>query len=69
MNALFVRARMKEGMDSETLRVAYEAFQMEQGFRDGLPPDLWQTMQTINGTDMCADGIRLFWEKALGSES
>ena len=68
LNALFIRQRIEEGMDSETLRVAYEAFQMEQAFRERVPPELWQTYQIINGSDMCADGIRLYWEKMLASE-
>ena len=68
LNALFIRQRIEEGMDQDTLHVAYEAFQMEQAFREKVPSKLWQTYQTINGTDMCADGIRLYWEKALASD-
>lgn len=68
MNALFIRQRFEEGMDSDTLRVAYEAFQLEQAFREKVPTKLWQTFQVINGTDMCADGIRLYWEKALARD-
>lgn len=68
LNALFIRQRIEEGMDQDTLHVAYEAFQMEQAFREKVPSKLWQTYQTINGTDMCADGIRLYWEKAFASD-
>lgn len=68
LNVLFIRQRIEEGMDSDTLRVAYEAFQMEQAFRERVPPELWQTYQVVNGTDMCADGIRLYWKKILASE-
>lgn len=68
LNALFIRQRIEEGMDSDTLRVAYEAFQMEQAFLAKVPSKVWQTYQTINGTDMCADGIRLYWEKKLAED-
>ncbi|MDF2375115.1 MAG: MBL fold metallo-hydrolase [Verrucomicrobiales bacterium] len=63
LNALFVQQRLAEGMDAEALRVAYEAFQMEQAFRAQIPSEVWSTLQEINGTAMCADGIRLYWEK------
>lgn len=63
LNALFVQQRCREGMDEEALQVAYEAFQMEQAFRSHLDGDSWSTYQEINGTAMCADGIRLYWEK------
>ena len=39
------------------------AFQMEQAFRAQIPSEVWSTLQEINGTAMCADGIRLYWEK------
>lgn len=65
LNALFVRQRVEEGMDEESLRIAYQAFQFEQAFRYNLPREVWDTLETINGTDMCADGMRLYWEKRL----
>ncbi len=68
LNALFVRQRIEEGMDPDTLRVAYEAFQMEQAFREKVPQELWRVYQIVNGTDMCADGIRLYWEKMLAGD-
>lgn len=69
MNAAFVRQRLEEGFDALSLQVAYEAFQLEQAFRHGLPRDEWDRYEAINGTGMCADGIRLFWEKRIGAES
>ncbi|MDF1815763.1 MAG: MBL fold metallo-hydrolase [Verrucomicrobiales bacterium] len=63
LNAEFVRARLAEGMDSESLHVAYEAFNLEQAFRLQVPHHDWGRYQTVNGTAMCADGIRLYWEK------
>lgn len=59
----FVCDRLAEGMDEGSLRVAYQAFQLERAFRSGLPRDLWETFTLVNGTDMCADGIRLYWER------
>jgi len=61
MNALFVKQRMEEGMDAEALRIAYQAFQMEQAFRFEAPRESWDALRKINGPEMCADGIRLYW--------
>ncbi|MCB1231656.1 MAG: MBL fold metallo-hydrolase [Verrucomicrobiae bacterium] len=59
----FVRDRLNEGMDADALQIAYQAFQMEIAFRSGLPPEDWNRYQQANPTSMCADGIRLYWEK------
>lgn len=67
LNALFVRQRLAEGMDAGTLHVAYEAFQMEQAFRAQVAAPVRNALREINGDAMCADGIRLYWEK-LGEE-
>ncbi|MEM9018530.1 MAG: MBL fold metallo-hydrolase, partial [Verrucomicrobiota bacterium] len=63
LSAEFVRSRLEEGMDDEALAVAYEAFQLEQAFRLRVPRERWNALQAINGTGMCADGIRIFWER------
>jgi hypothetical protein len=62
LNAEFVRQRLVEGFTGEALAIAYEAFQLEQAFRLGLPAERWPDYQAINHTGMCADGIRMFWE-------
>lgn len=69
VNALFVKQRLEEGMDADSLQVAYQAFHFEQAFRDSFPRELWATMQAINNTDMCADGIRMYWEKQAKDET
>ena len=66
LNAEFIRQRLEEKMDPDSLRIAYEAFCLEQAFRVKAPMEILETLQLINGTDMCADGIRLFWEKQQG---
>ena len=63
LNAEFVRQRLQEGMDDASLRIAYEAFNLEQAFRSQTSEELWQKTQMTNHTEMCADGIRLFWER------
>ncbi|NLT72235.1 MAG: MBL fold metallo-hydrolase [Verrucomicrobiaceae bacterium] len=68
-NADFVRQRLAEEFDELSLQVAYEAFQFEQAFRHQLPRDLWDRYEAINGTAMCADGMRLYWEKRIGAET
>lgn len=62
LNAEFVRQRVREGLEGEALAVAYEAFQLEQAFRFGLPAALWRDYQAINGAAMCAEGMRMFWQ-------
>jgi glyoxylase-like metal-dependent hydrolase (beta-lactamase superfamily II) len=62
LNAEFIRQRLVEGYSGEALSIAYEAFQLEQAFRLGLPAAAWPHYQAINGTEMCAEGIRMFWE-------
>jgi len=62
LNAEFVRRRMHEGFSGDALAVAYEAFQLEQAYRLGMNPLLWPDYQIINGSEMCADGMRHFWE-------
>ncbi len=62
LNAEFIRQRLVEGFTGEALAIAYEAFQLEQAFRLGLPAERWPDYQAINHTGMCADGIRMFWE-------
>ncbi len=69
LNAEFVRLRMEERMDEESLRIAYEAFNLEQAYRFSMPPAEWDTLQSVNGCGMCADGIRLYWEKRFADES
>jgi len=61
----FVRDRLDEGMDAGSLQVAYQAYQMEIAFRAGVPQESWPSYQLANPPGMCADGIRLYWEKAL----
>jgi glyoxylase-like metal-dependent hydrolase (beta-lactamase superfamily II) len=69
MNAEFIRERLAGGVDALALQLAYEAFQSDQALRHQLPHDLWDRYQAINGTAMCADGIRLYWEKRRGPQS
>lgn len=69
LNAEFIRQRLLEGFADEALAVAYEAFQLEQAYRLGLDPARWPDYQAINGTAMCADGLRLFWETRFGEEA
>lgn len=69
LNAEFVRRRLREGMEGEALAVAYEAFQLEQAYRLGLPAAAWADYETVNGAAMCADGIRRYWEARFAEEA
>ena len=50
---------------SQTIQVGDVAL----AFKAGLPPAIWSHYQDINGTAMCAEGMRLFWEKRFAEES
>lgn len=62
LNAEFIRQRLEENMDPESLKVAYQAFCMEQAFGVETARETWDILQKVNSADMCAEGIRLFWE-------
>ena len=62
-SAEMVRALIRDGNDAASIQIAYQAFQMEQAFKAELPRALWDDYQLANGTDMCADGLRMYWER------
>lgn len=62
LSAEFVHQRMNEGLEGDALAVAYEAYQLERAFRQQVSPARWVDYQAINGTEMCAEGIRMYWE-------
>jgi hypothetical protein len=59
----FVRERLEEGMDAESLQIAYQAYQMEMAFRAKVPQASWRPYHLANPPAMCADGIRFYWER------
>ena len=61
--ARMVKSLIDDGNDPESIQVAYQAFQMEQAFKAELPRAMWDDYQIANNTDMCADGLRLYWER------
>ena len=61
--AQVVKAFIDGGQDAESIRIAYEAFQMEQAFQEQLPRERWDQYQMANGTGMSADGLRMYWER------
>ncbi|MCF6313176.1 MAG: MBL fold metallo-hydrolase [Verrucomicrobiales bacterium] len=56
---VFVRDRVAEGVDASSLHILYEAFQMEQAFKAGVPAEVWGRYQIANPTAMSADGLSL----------
>lgn len=67
--ARMTRELLDQDMDADSLRVAYQAFQMERAFQAKLPPQRWQDYQLANPAGMCADGIRLYWEKKTAAQT
>ena len=64
--AEMVKDLVDDGNDDESIRGAYQACQLEQASRAELPPGLWDDYQASNSTDMCADGLRMYWEREAG---
>ncbi len=62
-SAEFVRDRLNEGMDGDSLQVAYHAWNLERAFIAELPNEVWRQYDLANPAPMCADGLRLYWEK------
>ena len=65
-SAEFVRDRLHEGMDSDSLQVAFQAWNLERAFVAELPNEVWRQYDLANPSSMCADGLRLYWEKLVG---
>lgn len=63
----FVRDRLSEGMDGDSLQVAYQAWNLERAFGAELPNGVWRQYDLANPSSMCADGLRLYWEKLANS--
>ena len=67
--AEFVRDRMKDGggdpdaIDAGALQVIYQAWNLERAFQGGVPNSVWQQYEMANPSSMCADGLRLYFEK------
>jgi len=66
-SAEFVRDRLGEGMDGDSLQVAYQAWNLERAFVAELPNEVWRQYDLANPAPMCADGLRLYWEKLASS--
>jgi glyoxylase-like metal-dependent hydrolase (beta-lactamase superfamily II) len=58
-----VKSLIDCGQDEESIRIGYEAFQLEQAFKENLPRAQWDAYQLANGTSMSADGLRMYWER------
>lgn len=57
----FVRAQLDAGASQDLLRDRYAATERS---RQSIENSLWQKYELANSTAMCADGIRLYCEKA-----
>jgi len=66
-SAEFVRDRLDEGMDGDSVQVAYQAWNLERAFVAELPNEVWRQYDLANPAPMCADGLRLYWEKLASS--
>ncbi|MEM7699772.1 MAG: MBL fold metallo-hydrolase [Verrucomicrobiota bacterium] len=62
----FLKQQMDGKACEESLREAYRSFQKARADALQLKQEHWRGYELINGTEMCADGIRLFWEKQAG---
>lgn len=59
-----VGERREAGLrDPLALQVAYRAWVMERAFQEEIPAEIFRLYEAANPSDMCADGLRLYWEK------
>ena len=73
--AEFIRDRMAEAggepeaMDDGALQVIYQAWNLERAYQGDVPNSVFQQYEAANPSSMCADGLRLYWEKEARSEA
>lgn len=61
--AACVRASFDRGDTDEATRVFFRDAEHAVAIRSGLSEEMWRVYEQGNGTAMCADGIRLYWQK------
>ncbi len=59
-----VAAGWREGISADENRQRYTAAEHQSATQAGVSEALWRKCEGANGTAMCADGVRLFCEKA-----
>jgi len=67
--AEWIRGMLEEGGDAQLIRKGYEVFQLARAREAGLPPGRWDDYQLANPTAMCADGLRMYWERKAAKET
>ena len=60
-----VRRLVGSGASDEEIRAEFRDFARERAERDGLSEDDWQRYESANPSDMCADGVALYWRKKM----
>ncbi len=59
----FIKEAVDSGMSAEQVRAGYEKLHSSLAGTFVVASDVWEKYQAINGTGMCADGIRIYCEK------
>lgn len=59
-----VGAWCREGVDESYIRKRHRALEHDLAMKCGLSTDLWAKYECANGSEMCADGLRLACSKA-----
>ena len=66
--AAFVKASFDRGDTDEVTRAFFRDVEHAVAMSSGLSEAMWNVYEQGNGTAMCADGIRLYWQKKLGGK-
>ena len=60
-----VRRLVVSQASDDEVRTEFREFARERADRDGLTEEDWQRYESANPSDMCADGVALYWRKKL----
>ena len=60
-----VRGLVSSNARDEEIRAEFRDFARERADRDGISEEGWNRYERANPSDMCADGVALYWRKKL----
>lgn len=66
--AACVKSSFDRGDTDEATRTFFRDAEHAVATRSGLSEEIWRVYEQGNGTGMCADGIRLYWQKKIAAK-
>ena len=61
--AELVKAHRRNGASRTEIVDAFTAWNLARARREGIDSAKWQRYENVNPSDMCADGVSLFWQR------